>query len=108
MTLCGYRYSAQTAGTSASCASQTTPSSGTRSGALRYARSDAGHASPCCSRRLGCSPPDEESLALLPDAYAVVCTDLTETFELALQGPDYTAVRSWQEAAPPGYNVNVA
>ena len=52
--------------------------------------------------------PPEESLALLPDAYAVVCTDRLETFELALQGPDYTAVRSWQEAAPPGYNVNVA
>ncbi|HEX5967732.1 MAG TPA: DUF2550 domain-containing protein [Intrasporangium sp.] len=52
--------------------------------------------------------PPEESLALLPDAYAVVCTDQHETFELALQGPDYTAVRSWQEAAPPGYNVNVA
>jgi len=52
--------------------------------------------------------PPEESLALLPDAYAVVCADRLETFELALQGPDYTAVRSWQEAAPPGYNVNVA
>ncbi|MDV3222900.1 DUF2550 domain-containing protein [Intrasporangium sp.] len=50
----------------------------------------------------------EEALALLPDAYAVICTDRIDTFELALQGPDYTAVRSWQEAAPPGYNVNVA
>lgn len=50
----------------------------------------------------------EDALALLPDAYGVSCTDRVETFELALQGPDYTAVRSWQEAAPPGYNVNVA
>ncbi len=52
--------------------------------------------------------PHAEAIALLPDACAVVCTDRVDTFELALQGPDYTAVRSWQEAAPPGYNVNVA
>jgi hypothetical protein len=51
---------------------------------------------------------DDEALTLLPDAYAVECVDRLESFELALQGPDYTAVRSWQEAAPPGYNVNVA
>lgn len=52
--------------------------------------------------------PPEEGLTLLPGAFAVECTDRLERFELALQGPDYTAVRSWQEAAPPGYNVNVA
>ena len=50
----------------------------------------------------------EESIPLLPDASRVPCTDGTREFELALQGPDYTALRSWQEAAPPGYNVNVA
>lgn len=52
--------------------------------------------------------PPEDALALLPDAFGVSCTDRVDSFELALQGPDYTAVRSWQEAAPPGYNVNVA
>ena len=49
-----------------------------------------------------------ESLALLPDASRVSCTDGVIAFDLALQRPDYTALRSWQEAAPPGYNVNVA
>ncbi|MGW5238902.1 DUF2550 domain-containing protein [Monashia sp. NPDC004114] len=49
-----------------------------------------------------------ETLPLLPDASLVTCSDGTREFELALQGPDYTALRSWQEAAPPGYNVNVA
>ncbi len=47
-------------------------------------------------------------IAVLPDAYRVPFTDGDHDFELALQGPDYTALRSWQEAAPPGYNVNVA
>jgi hypothetical protein len=49
-----------------------------------------------------------DSIPLLPDASKVPCTDGHGDFELALQGPDYTALRSWQEAAPPGYNVNVA
>ena len=48
------------------------------------------------------------AIPVLPDAYRVPCTDGDDDFELALQGPDYTALRSWQEAAPPGYNVNVA
>jgi hypothetical protein len=49
-----------------------------------------------------------ESIPLLPDASRVPCSDGDSEFELALQGPAYTALRSWQEAAPPGYNVNVA
>lgn len=49
-----------------------------------------------------------DSIPLLPDASRVPCTDGETSFELALQGPAYTALRSWQEAAPPGYNVNVA
>jgi hypothetical protein len=49
-----------------------------------------------------------DGIPVLPDAYRVPCTDGDDDFELALQGPDYTALRSWQEAAPPGYNVNVA
>ena len=49
-----------------------------------------------------------DAIPVLPDAYRVRATVRGETFELALQGSAYTAVRSWQEAAPPGYNVNVA
>ena len=49
-----------------------------------------------------------ESIPLLPDASRVPCSDGDTRFDLALQGPAYTALRSWQEAAPPGYNVNVA
>ncbi|GAA5027817.1 DUF2550 domain-containing protein [Terrabacter aeriphilus] len=49
-----------------------------------------------------------DSIPLLPDASRVPCSDGETRFELALQGPAYTALRSWQEAAPPGYNVNVA
>ncbi|HET7399567.1 MAG TPA: DUF2550 domain-containing protein [Intrasporangium sp.] len=45
---------------------------------------------------------------LLPGASRVPAADRSRTFELALQGSAYTALRSWQEAAPPGYNVNVA
>ena len=48
------------------------------------------------------------SLPLLPDASRVPCSDGDSEFELALQATAYTALRSWQEAAPPGYNVNVA
>lgn len=49
-----------------------------------------------------------DSIPLLPDASRVPCSDGGSDFELALQGAAYTALRSWQEAAPPGYNVNVA
>lgn len=49
-----------------------------------------------------------DRISLLPQANRVSCTDGEASFELALQRPAYTALRSWQEAAPPGYNVNVA
>ena len=49
-----------------------------------------------------------DALPVLPDAYRVAASVGSTTFELALQGSAYTALRSWQEAAPPGYNVNVA
>jgi len=49
-----------------------------------------------------------DSLPVLPGASRVPCSDGDSNFELALQGPAYTALRSWQEAAPLGYNVNVA
>lgn len=51
--------------------------------------------------------PDEQ-LSLLPDASRVPCLAGGTPFDLALQRTAYTALRSWQEAAPPGYNVNVA
>ncbi|MDN5768755.1 MAG: DUF2550 domain-containing protein [Humibacillus sp.] len=50
----------------------------------------------------------DDRIAVLPDASGVSASAGNDTFELALQGPAYTALRSWQEAAPPGYNVNVA
>jgi hypothetical protein len=49
-----------------------------------------------------------DALSLLPNAYRVEARAAGRPFELALQGTAYTALRSWQEAAPPGYNVNVA
>lgn len=50
-----------------------------------------------------------DAIPVLPDAYKVEASVAGGApFELALQGPAYTALRSWQEAAPPGYNVNVA
>lgn len=49
-----------------------------------------------------------DAIPVLPDAYRVEARVAGEQFELALQGSAYTALRSWQEAAPPGYNVNVA
>ncbi|MEO7130142.1 MAG: DUF2550 domain-containing protein [Dermatophilaceae bacterium] len=52
-------------------------------------------------------PPDQ-TLNLLPEASRVLCTEAGKDFELALQRSAYMALRSWQEAAPPGYNVNVA
>lgn len=44
----------------------------------------------------------------LPEAVEVKCHDDGDTFTLALAPAAYTAVRSWLESAPPGFNVNVA
>ncbi|MDN5797975.1 MAG: DUF2550 domain-containing protein [Intrasporangium sp.] len=52
--------------------------------------------------------PPGESIPVIPAAQRVPCTSGSERFDLALAHADYTALRSWQEAAPPGYNVNVA
>ncbi len=52
--------------------------------------------------------PPGESIPVIPGALSVPCTCGGVGFELALPRADYTALRSWQEAAPPGYNVNVA
>jgi hypothetical protein len=49
-----------------------------------------------------------EAIAVLPGAQGVMFTSGPKAFELALLDGDYTALRSWQEASPPGYNANVA
>jgi hypothetical protein len=45
---------------------------------------------------------------VLPGAQGVMFTSGPKAFALALLDGDYTALRSWQEASPPGYNANVA
>lgn len=52
--------------------------------------------------------PGEKPEALIPGAMKVDCTYRDDHFELALARAQYTAVRSWLEASPPGRNVNVA
>lgn len=47
-------------------------------------------------------------IAGIPDAVEVGCYYGTERFGMALAPGAYTAVRTWLESAPPGYNVNVA
>jgi hypothetical protein len=49
-----------------------------------------------------------EVIAGLPEAVEVTCHYGTDTFQLALSPAAYTAMRSWLESAPPGFNVNVA
>lgn len=60
--------------------------------------------------RLDIGPPGEphDILPGLPGAVEVDCVHGTESFSIALSPAAYTAVRSWLESAPPGYNVNVA
>ncbi len=52
--------------------------------------------------------PAREVIAGLPDAVTVECHHGGDDFELALAPSSYTAMRSWLESAPPGFNVNVA
>jgi hypothetical protein len=49
-----------------------------------------------------------EVVAGLPEAVTVRCHYGTDTFQLALAPAAYTAMRSWLESSPPGFNVNVA
>jgi hypothetical protein len=49
-----------------------------------------------------------EVIAGLPEAVEVTCHYAEDTFQLALSPAAYTAMRSWLESAPPGFNVNVA
>lgn len=60
--------------------------------------------------RLELGPPTlpETTIAGLPEAVTVDCHYGTDTFSLALAPSAYTAMRSWLESSPPGFNVNVA
>lgn len=44
----------------------------------------------------------------LEQGLSVPCSYLGTSFQLALSPAHYTALRSWIEAAPPGWNSNVA
>lgn len=53
----------------------------------------------------------EGECTVLPEGYAamtVSCRYGDEQFELSLGHEHYTALRSWLESVPPGYNANVA
>ena len=60
--------------------------------------------------RLELGPPNqpETTIAGLPEAVTVDCHYGSDTFALALAPAGYTAMRSWLESSPPGFNVNVA
>ena len=60
--------------------------------------------------RLELGPPEasQEPVSGLPDAVTVQCRYDGEQFRIALAPPAYTAMRSWLESSPPGFNVNVA
>ncbi len=49
-----------------------------------------------------------DRIDLLPDAFGVSCVYGDVQFDLAVQPPAYTALRSWLEASPPGAQANVA
>ncbi|QGN57907.1 DUF2550 family protein [Nostocoides sp. HKS02] len=50
----------------------------------------------------------DEQIAGVPDAVTVDCRYGADAFALALAPSAYTAMRSWLESSPPGFNVNVA
>ena len=52
--------------------------------------------------------PLSQPVAGLPDAVEVTCHYGTDSFAIALAPSAYTAMRSWLESSPPGFNVNVA
>ncbi len=49
-----------------------------------------------------------DSIPLLPGCEPGAVQRRRQRLRAGPAGPAYTALRSWQEAAPPGYNVNVA
>ena len=52
--------------------------------------------------------PAAEPISGLPDAVTVRCHYDGDEFGVALAPNAYTAMRSWLESSPPGFNVNVA
>jgi len=60
--------------------------------------------------RLELGPPRTPAgpIAGLPEAVTVACRHGTDQFDIALAPAAYTAMRSWLESSPPGFNVNVA
>ena len=50
----------------------------------------------------------QAAIAGLPEAIEVRCHYGTDSFALALAPAAYTAMRSWLESSPPGFNANVA
>jgi hypothetical protein len=60
--------------------------------------------------RLELGPPRKPRgpIAGLPDPVTVACRHGADEFEMALAPAAYTAMRSWLESSPPGFNVNVA
>ena len=60
--------------------------------------------------RLELGPPrtPQTPIAGLPEAVTVACRYGADRFDLALAPAAYTALRSWLESSPPGFNVNVA
>ena len=50
----------------------------------------------------------QHPIAGLPESVEVRCHYGTDSFALALAPAAYTAMRSWLESSPPGFNVNVA
>ncbi|WP_270888513.1 DUF2550 family protein [Pedococcus sp. 5OH_020] len=60
--------------------------------------------------RLELGPPETPPAPIsgLPEAVTVECRYDPDTFALALAPAAYTAMRSWLESSPPGFNVNVA
>lgn len=61
---------------------------------------DLGQARPADPAEFGCPIP--------PGATTVTCRYQGESFELTLSRQHYTALRSWLESVPPGWNANVA
>lgn len=59
---------------------------------------------------LGMARPEDPALVpwLTAPVIAVPCVYAGAEFELALGLEHYTALRSWLESVPPGWNVNVA
>ncbi len=60
--------------------------------------------------RLELGPPGRPATAIagIPEAVTVEGHYDDDTFSMALAPAAYTAMRSWLESSPPGFNVNVA